>query len=65
MLNMQRRIWEQDARAEGVAEGTKPLFVLIQDGDVPPERVATLMGITVQELEKKMIDAGFRIPSAE
>ncbi len=64
MLNMQRRIWEQDARAEGIAETEKHVFAFVQKSIVSPNEAAEELGITVQELEKKMIDAGFKIPSA-
>ncbi|MBR6325474.1 MAG: Rpn family recombination-promoting nuclease/putative transposase [Lachnospiraceae bacterium] len=48
---------------KGRAEGTKPLYLLVQDGSVSPDKAAAAMGISVSELEKAMTDAGFKIPS--
>ena len=38
------------------------IFELVQDGDLEPEKAARKLGLTVDELEKRMADNGYTIP---
>lgn len=38
------------------------LFELVESGDISPERACEKLGITLNELEKKMKDANFQFP---
>ena len=52
-----------EGRMEGRAEGRiLELCSMVQDGDISPERAAKRLGITVPDLEQKMMVSGYRYP---
>ena len=54
-----------DAKEEGREEGKSlTLYSLIQDGDLSLEKGASKLGISVPELENRMVEAGYRIPES-
>ena len=49
--------------AEGIAKGhIEALFSLVQDGDLTIEKAAGKINLSVPDFEKKMNEAGFKIP---
>ena len=40
------------------------LYTLVQDGDLPIEKAAPRLNLTIEEFEKKMTEAGFMVPEA-
>ena len=40
----------------------KMLYSLVQDGDLSIEKAAGRLNLTIEEFEKNMAEAGFRIP---
>ncbi len=71
-----RSIWEYDEQAhyealredgydEGYAKAQENLiFSLVQDGDLSLEKGASRLNLSVEDLEKKMAEAGFKIPES-
>ena len=52
-----------EGRAEGRTEGKAfEVYESVQEGDYSIERGAQKLGITVEELEKRMIEAGYKLP---
>lgn len=49
----------QEGRLEG---GNTMVYVMVQDGDTSPERGAKRLGITVEELKKRMSASGYKFP---
>ena len=39
------------------------LYSLVQDGDLSIEKAAKRVNLTVEEFEKQMIEAGYKIPA--
>ena len=53
----------QEGRQEGRLEGGNTMvYVMVQDGDTSPERGAKRLGITVEELKKRMSASGYKFP---
>ncbi len=62
MINMQRRVWEQDARLEGAKnEGMRVALNSIKM-DIPIDKVAAITGIPVSEIEEAARKAGIKLP---
>ena len=56
------KAWE-DQKEEGRTEGRVfEVYSSVQDGDYGIERGAEKLGITEEEFEKRMLEAGFKIP---
>ena len=52
-----------EGRLEGITEGKAfEVYESVQEGDYSIERGAQKLGITVEELEKRMIEAGYKLP---
>ena len=52
-----------EGRAEGRTEGKAfEVYESVQEGDYSIERGAQKLGITVEELEKRMAEAGYKLP---
>ena len=52
-----------EGRLEGITEGKSfEVYESVQEGDYSIERGAQKLGITVEELEKRMIEAGYKLP---
>lgn len=52
-----------EARQEGRLEGGNSMvYLMVQDNDVTPEKGAKRLGITVEELKKRMAASGYRFP---
>ena len=52
-----------EGRLEGITEGKAfEVYGSVQEGDYSIERGAQKLGITVEELEKRMIEAGYKLP---
>ncbi len=52
-----------EGRLEGRSEGKAfEVYESVQEGDYSIERGAQKLGITVEELENRMTEAGYRIP---
>ena len=50
-------------REEGLQAGRlQEIFLSVQEGDYPIERVAQKAGMDIQSVEKAMVDAGYKIP---
>ena len=50
-----------EGRTLGIEEGrVKELCSMVQDGDITLERAAKRLNITVPELEKRMLENGYR-----
>ena len=58
MINMQRRVWEQDAREEGKMQVA---LNFIKKG-IPIDEAADASGIPVSELEEAARKAGIKLP---
>ena len=53
----------EKGRQEGLREGGNTMvYVMVQDGDTSPERGAKRLGITVEELKKRMSASGYKFP---
>ena len=62
MINMQRRVWEQDARLEGAKnEGMRVALNFIKKG-IPIDKAADASGISASELEEAARKAGIKLP---
>lgn len=57
MINMFKRECEQNGRE-------RIIFEFVSDGDLAPEAGAKKIGIPVDELEKRMEEAGMPIPTS-
>ncbi len=52
-----------EGKAVGIAEGkAKAFFELVQDGDMRTEVAAEKLNLPIDEFEKQMTDAGYKIP---
>ena len=52
-----------EGRLGGITEGKSfEVYESVQEGDYSIERGAQKLGITVEELEKRMIEAGYKLP---
>ena len=64
------KAWEdqkEEGRTEGLTEGRTEgrlleVYSSVQDGDYGIERGAEKLGISEEEFEKRMLEAGFKIP---
>lgn len=59
MIDMQRRVWEQDARKEGEIEVT---LKYIAQGKVSIEDASEELGVSISELEEFARKKGIKIP---
>lgn len=61
------RVWNgglEEGKAEGIAEGKAiTLYSLVQDGDLSLEKASLKMDVSVQEFERLMNEAGYKVPS--
>lgn len=55
MINMQRRVWEQDARFKLISK-------LVSKGKLSLDEGAEELEVSPSELEKAMIEAGYKVP---
>ncbi len=74
MIDMQRRVWEQEAREKGMAEGLEEgLKEGLKEGkmqvalnsikmDIPIDKAAAITGIPVFEIEEAARKAGIKLP---
>ena len=52
-----------EGKAAGIVEGkAKAFFELVQDGDMRTEVAAEKLNLPIDEFEKQMTDAGYKIP---
>lgn len=62
MRNQEREEGRTEGRAEGRAEGrTVEIFSSVQEGDYSAKRGAEKLGISVDEFEKRMTEAGYQL----
>ena len=62
MCEVADRLWN-GGKAEGVIEGkAEAYYSLVQDGDISVEKAAEKLEISVEEFEKRMEKAGYKIP---
>lgn len=40
------------------------VYLMVQDGDITPEKGANRLGITVEELKKRMQVSGYKFPES-
>ena len=72
MVDMQRRVWEQDAKEEGLKEGLeagikegklKAVLTFINKGLTTVEEASKDLDIPVSEIEEALKDAEGKMPS--
>lgn len=63
ILEYEAKTIMNEGRQEGRQEGGNTMvYVMVQDGDTTPERGAKRLGITVEELRKRMSASGYKFP---
>ncbi len=62
ILEFDEEAYAEALRLDGYDDGARPLYALVQDGDVTLERAAEKAGITPEEFEQRMTAAGFGVP---
>ena len=67
MVDMQRRVWEQDAKEKGLQEGLKEgklamALKYISRGKTTLEEAADDLGVPISEIEKALEKAGLAVP---
>lgn len=61
ILEYEAKTIMNEGRKEG---GNIMVYVMVQDGDITPEKGANRLGITVEELKKRMQVSGYKFPES-
>ena len=65
ILEYEAKTIMNEGRAEGRKEGGNIMvYVMVQDGDITPEKGANRLGITIEELKKRMQVSGYKFPES-
>lgn len=62
-----RRLGREEGIEEGITQGitqggNEMVYAIVQDGDMPPEKGAKRLGISVEQLKSDMLDKGYKFP---